>query len=348
LEKIAPQWASESDYRRKRAFALTFHLLGIPNKTISEFFGYSRYGVRRFVRRFKRNEFDQLFGRPRAREKKHERKDLKDRLFSVMHAPPASFDVNRTTWTIDLLRDVLEESGVLIGKNTISKMIRSEGYNFRKTREVLTSNDPLYREKLARITRILRRLGPADRFFSIDEYGPFSVKERGGRRRVRKGEYPTIPQYHDSKGFIIVTAALELASNQVTHFYSGKKDTQEMITLLHVLLDRYGDCRRTACRSPVRQTRASHATISSLTRRPIDGRVYLATRSAGHQGPKSASLNLSPHSRKQQALMRATDTGRAEQTRVGIMDSETVRSLGLCAIEKVGAFRVRDGAIKRD
>jgi len=161
-----------------------------------------------------------------------------------MHAPPASFDVNRTTWTIDLLRDVLEESGVLTGKNTISKMIRSEGYNFRKTREVLTSNDPLYREKLARITRILRRLGPADRFFSIDEYGPFSVKERGGRRRVRKGEYPTIPQYHDSKGFIIVTAALELASNQVTHFYSGKKDTQEMITLLHVLLDRYGDCRR--------------------------------------------------------------------------------------------------------
>ena len=48
-------------------------------------------------------------------------------------------------------------------------MIRAEGYNFRKTREVLTSNDPDYREKMRRITRILRRLGAKDRFFSVDE-----------------------------------------------------------------------------------------------------------------------------------------------------------------------------------
>src|SRR6185295_9606897 len=129
----------------------------------------------------------------------HLRKEVRDKIFAIMHAPPSHFGINRTTWTIDLLGEVLEEEGMLISNNTISKVIKLEGYNFRKTREVLTSNDPHYREKLERITRILRRLGPADRFFSIDEYGPFSVKERGGRRRVRKGEYPTVPQYQKSK-----------------------------------------------------------------------------------------------------------------------------------------------------
>jgi len=35
---------------------------------------------------------------------------------------------------------------------------------------------------------------------------------------------------------------LELSKNQVTHFYSKKKNTDEMITMLMVLLDQYMDC----------------------------------------------------------------------------------------------------------
>ena len=100
------------------------------------------------------------------------------------------------------------------------------------------------REKMKRITRILRRLGPDDRFFSVDEYGPFSVRQHGGRRRVRRGEYPTIPQYQKSLGYLIVTAALELSTNQVTHFFSKKKDTEEMITLMRRLIEQYSGCRR--------------------------------------------------------------------------------------------------------
>ena len=61
---------------------------------------------------------------------------------------------------------------------------------------------------------------------------------------MRGGEYPTIPQYQISKGRLVVTAALELSTNQVTHFYSDKKDTEEMITLLRLLLRQYSGCRR--------------------------------------------------------------------------------------------------------
>jgi transposase len=244
LTNIAPALNHKSLCYRTRALALTYCLMGVQIPLIAEFLVKSQHAIREFIRRYRSGDAKRLLNRPSKGIKKSERKDLKDRLFAIMHAPPMDYDVNRTTWTIDLLNKTLRDEGVCVGSNTLSKMIRSEGYHFRKTREVLTSNDPDYRKKMKRITRILRRLGPDDRFFSVDEYGPFSVRRHGGRCRVRRGEYPTIPQYQKSLGYLIVTAALELSRNQVTHFFSKKKDTEEMITLLRTLIEKYSGCRR--------------------------------------------------------------------------------------------------------
>src|ERR1700704_3683083 len=38
---------------------------------------------------------------------------------------------------------------------------------------------------------------------------------------------------------MIMTAALELSGNQVTHFYSAKKNTGEMIRMMEDLIERY-------------------------------------------------------------------------------------------------------------
>jgi transposase len=241
---IASALNSKSSCYGRRALVLTYYLLGTPTPLIAEYLVVSRHAVREFIRRFQEGGVASLLARPSHKIKMAERQDLRDRLFALMHAPPIEYDINRTTWTIKLLQWVLAKEGIRIGHNTIANMIRKEGYNFRKTRTVLTSNDPDYRRKLLAITRILRRLGPADRFFSVDEYGPFSIKHHGGRCRVRKGEYPTVPQYQVSKGRLIVTAALELSTNQVTHFCSDKKDTGEMIALLRMLLKQYSSCRR--------------------------------------------------------------------------------------------------------
>ena len=134
--------------------------------------------------------------------------------------------------------------GKPIGKNHVGKIIKKAGYRFLKAREVLTSNDPDYREKLNYIQQILSSLQKTERFFSIDEFGPVAVKKQGGRRLVGPGEYPTIPQFQKSKGTLIVTAALELSTNQVTHFYSSGKNTVEMIKLLKILLKKYRRCSR--------------------------------------------------------------------------------------------------------
>jgi transposase len=244
VTNIAPALDHKSACYRRRALVLTYCLMGIPIPLIAYFLVKSRYKIQKLVQRYRSGDVVALLTRLSKGIKKSERKDLRDRLFAIMHAPPMDYDVNRTTWTIKLLKNILLKEGTHVGANTLSAIIRAEGYRFRKTREVLTSTDPNYREKMKRITRILRRLGPDDRFFSVDEYGPFSVRQHGGRRRVRRGEYPTIPQYQESLGYLIVTAALELSTNQVTHFFSKKNDTEEMITLMRRLIEQYSGCRR--------------------------------------------------------------------------------------------------------
>jgi len=108
---------------------------------------------------------------------------------------------------------------------------------------VLTSNDPDYRLKVDTIKETLQQLKANEAFFSIDEYGPFAVKKKGGRKRVAPQESYTIPQVQKSKGCLIITGALELSRNQVSHFYSKKKNTNEMIKMMNLLRNQYRDCR---------------------------------------------------------------------------------------------------------
>ena len=118
-------------------------------------------------------------------------------------------------------------------------MIKAAGYKWRKAKIVLTSNDPTYKEKLASIRSILSSLHPNEAFFSIDEYGPFAIKAKPGRILAPPGVQPTVPHWQKSRGCLIVTAALELSGNQVTHFYSAKKNTDEMIRMMDALISRY-------------------------------------------------------------------------------------------------------------
>src|SRR6266436_5837793 len=133
----------------------------------------------------------------------------------------------------------LKVYGERASRRSISEYSIAAGYKFKKAKKSLTSDDPNYREKLTKITSALSHLAPDEKFFSIDEFGPFSVKLCGGVALVPGDQVRTIPQRQRSKGSLICTAALELSSNQVTHFYSSQKNTREMIKLLTILIQKY-------------------------------------------------------------------------------------------------------------
>jgi len=214
---------------------------GVPLRVISRFLHVCRNTIAAYCNAYS------IYGRERLlegfynRPSKSDDELLQNTLFSVLHTPPSAYGINRTTWIMPDLRRVLADKGQKACPEVIRDIIRAAGYSWKKARKVLTSTDPLYQEKLAKIQAILSTLGPKERFFSIDEYGPFSVKMQGGRSLTPPGTVRVVPQRQKSKGTMIITAALELSTNQVTHFYSEKKNTAEMIKLLEILVKQYAD-----------------------------------------------------------------------------------------------------------
>jgi hypothetical protein len=141
------------------------------------------------------------------------------------------------------LQEVLRRQGLPLCKDVIRTILKEAGYKWRSARVVLTSRDPEYRPKVEAIKKLLSELGQDEAFFSIDEYGPFAVKKKGGVKRVPPGQEYVVPQWQKSKGWMILTAALELSKNQVTHFYSRAKNTEEMIRMADLLRAQYRTCR---------------------------------------------------------------------------------------------------------
>lgn len=137
------------------------------------------------------------------------------------------------------LTRLLREKGHPVSARVIRKITGAAGYRWRKARIVLTSNDPAFSEKLARVRSILSKLRADEAFFSIDEFGPFAVKTKPGLALAAPGERRVVPQWQKSRGCLIITAALELSSNQVHHFFSKKKNTTEMIRMMNLLIESY-------------------------------------------------------------------------------------------------------------
>lgn len=211
-------------------------------------YGVSRQFYYRWYRRYLEYGEEGLKDRSRRpktiRLLKAENESTINAVFEILHSPPSEFNINRTSWKLTDVRACVEKRGIDISKHNIRKIIKNAGYSWKKAKIVLTSNDPDYRRKLNRIKKILGSLGTNERFFSVDEFGPVAIKTIGGRRLTAPNKYISVPQFQQPKGSFILTAALELSRNQLTHFYSQNKNTEEMIRLIDVLIDSYRSCER--------------------------------------------------------------------------------------------------------
>nr|WP_255496321.1 IS630 family transposase [Mucilaginibacter sp. FT3.2] len=180
--------------------------------------------------------------RPIKAEKAAEIEAKIDNLVHLVRQSPKLYGIDRASWTLtDLAFVFTREFGQSITFCTVSIYLKRRGIKFKRSREVIASTDPDFREKYEEIQRVLGNLGEKEKFFSIDEYGPCSVRPKGGRLLALKGEQPVYLKVDKSKGYFICTGALELSCNKLTWFYSKRKDTSEMIRLIEVLTEQYKD-----------------------------------------------------------------------------------------------------------
>ena len=243
LRVVTQQLLSIRVLDRRRAMVLLTHWLGVRQSWLCSRIGLSPTTWRRCLRVYAEGGVDALFARRQSPTRKADNEELRKLLFDTLHRPPGEFGINRTTWKVADLGRILAQRGQPASEDVVREIIKSSGYRWRKARIVLTSNDPEFTQKLDRIKSILSNLAPDEAFFSIDEFGPFAVKHQPGKSLTAPGERPLVQQWQKSRGTVTLTAAIELSSNQVTHFYSEKKNSTEMIRMMKVLLDQYQDRR---------------------------------------------------------------------------------------------------------
>lgn len=240
IEKL--RHGSARDQKRVLAIFGLHH--GISQNIVCEFLRISRNTSRRYRRLYAHGGATELFGRTPRSNLKTQDEGLKRAIFALLHEPPSSHGINRTSWRLEDLARTLKRKGTPACAATIRTIVRNAGYRWRHARVALTSHDPDYRAKLVHIQEILHNLTAREAFFSIDEFGPFAVKMKPGLALAAPGEQRVVPQWQKSRGCLIMTAALELSGNRVTHFYSNKKNTAEMIRMMELLVLQYRDYRK--------------------------------------------------------------------------------------------------------
>jgi transposase len=229
---------------RNRSMVVLANRHGLSSGTVCRFLGIDKKTCRKYLRAFETGGHSALFARQTKSTRKFDDEAVKQAVFQILHEPPSNYGINRTTWIMPDLSRILRQAGQPACPDVIRKITKTAGYRWRKARKVLTSTDPEYREKVRRIQDILADLTNNEAFFSIDEFGPFSVRAHVGKALVEPGKILTVPQHQKSKGVLIMTAALELSQNQITYFYSTRKDTGEMLRMFSKLIEKYKQKKR--------------------------------------------------------------------------------------------------------
>ena len=159
-------------------------------------------------------------------------------LIDILHHKPKNYGINRSNWTQASLAEAFGKVyGRRPARGTVGSLLREAGLSWKKSRKVLTSPDPRYREKVDLLLQTLRSLTDNEDLFFIDELGPLQVKRYGGRCYEPKGQTPTHPQTQKSKGSITLYGALSAITNQMTWFYGTTKDSAGIIDLAEILFN---------------------------------------------------------------------------------------------------------------
>lgn len=227
--------------KRKKAAVILARKHGIPNDTVARVLHSSRKTTRQYFKAYRDEGPSVLFGpsSPRSGVRAGDTQK-KPRILEFLHHKPCSFGINRTSWTQQtLILAYRTRHNETISRRTLTRLIKTAGYGWKKARHVLTSPDPDYHEKVERLLRILRSLTADEMFFFLDEWGPIQVKKRGGKA-YRSTQHPTtIPRKQKSKGTVTLVGALSATTNQMSWLFEPAKDTRSIINLLEILHNQY-------------------------------------------------------------------------------------------------------------
>jgi transposase len=228
--------------QRKKAATIIARKLGISNTFVAKALHSSGSTTRRYFRIYSEAGADGLFAWNTSRKFTDVARDTArtNRLLELLHNKPASYGINRTSWTQPSLFKAYEQTfGEKITRSTFTRLLQSTRYRWRKARKVLTSPDPRYHEKVELLLKTLHSLSGSEMFFFLDEWGPVQVKKRGGKTYREKTDATAIPRRQTPRGTVSLVGALSATTNCITWQFVKSKDSQAMMNLLEILYNQY-------------------------------------------------------------------------------------------------------------
>lgn len=203
----------------------------------------SKRTIYRWLRNFSKDRLDSIEVHVHMPAKEREKAELQTRVIDIIHKMPALYGINRTTWTYGAIAEAYQKVyGAAVSVGKIQDVIRNTNYSWRHARRVLTSPDPEYRVKVERLLDTLQGLKEGERFFFIDEVGPYRVRKYGGRVLMPKDETVTLPEYQKSRGKVQFVAALEAVTNQLIWLFTPDKGAASMLKLFEKITQDYASC----------------------------------------------------------------------------------------------------------
>jgi transposase len=199
--------------------------------------------IYRWLRNFNAKRLNSIEVQPHSSTREARKLERRTRVIDIIHKMPSLYGINRTTWTYATIAEAYErEYGGPISVDKIQGVVKSTGYRWQHARRVLTSPDPDYKAKVEKILDTLQGLKEGERFFFIDEVGPYRVKKYGGRVLMPKDQTETISEPQKSRGKVQFVAALEAVTNQMTWKFTADKSAVSVIGLIEELTLEYHDC----------------------------------------------------------------------------------------------------------
>ena len=116
---------------RKMAAAVLARKKGISNRTTAKALGLHRGTIRGYYTTYAESGLNELFSLVRRGTRKADQQMYKKAVISVLHAPPLSYGINRTSWKqADLQRVLQNERGLTVSRRCIREILKKAGYRW--------------------------------------------------------------------------------------------------------------------------------------------------------------------------------------------------------------------------
>lgn len=171
----------------KRASVILHSYQGFSPPDIARMLHWSVQWVRRIIKDYNRMGRDALFPHKAPGAEPTFTKKDRQRLVDLALSSPRDHGMPIQTWSLDRLRDTAIREGLVehISRERLRQILHEEAVSYQAVKTWKQSNDPRFKQKLAKIRRLTTRRHNPPIVVCADEMGPLSLKPYGGRTWAR-------------------------------------------------------------------------------------------------------------------------------------------------------------------